>query len=208
LQRNLAATGIAPGEIDTVLMTHLHPDHSNGLATAEGTAAFPNAELAMHADEHAYWTSAEAEAEVARSGQGVPTGGAYFPMAKRQMAPYADRMRFFGGGQEVFPGVTAMHFPGHTPGHCGFLIASGGQSLLIWGDIVHLPEVQVPRPDVTILFDVDPPQAAATRRRVFDMVATEKTHIAGMHLHFPGTAHLGREGNGYRLFPEAWAQTL
>jgi hypothetical protein len=71
-----------------------------------------------------------------------------------------------------------------------------------------LPEVQVPKPEVTILFDVDPPQAAATRRRVFDMVATEKTHIAGMHLHFPATAHLGREGDGYRLFPEAWEQTL
>jgi glyoxylase-like metal-dependent hydrolase (beta-lactamase superfamily II) len=117
-------------------------------------------------------------------------------------------MRFFAHGQEVFPGVTAMHFPGHTPGHCGFLVASGGQSLLIWGDIVHLPEVQVPRPEVTILFDVDPPQAAATRRRVFDMVATEKTHIAGMHLHFPATAHLAREGGTYRLYPEAWTQVL
>ncbi len=208
LPRNLAAAGIAPDAIDTVLMTHLHPDHSNGLATADWTAAFPKAELAMHAAEHAYWTSEEAEAEVARTGQGVPTGGAYFPMAKRQMAPYADRMHFFTHGQEVFPGVTAMHFPGHTPGHCGFLVASGGQSLLIWGDIVHLPEVQVPRPEVTILFDVDPPQAAATRRRVFDMVATEKTHIAGMHLHFPATAHLAREAGGYRLYPEAWEQTL
>ncbi|MBR0673397.1 MBL fold metallo-hydrolase [Neoroseomonas soli] len=208
LPRNLAATGVTPAEIDTVLLTHMHPDHSNGLATAEGSAAFPNAELAMHGAEHAYWTSEEAEAEVARSGQGVPTGGAYFPMAKRQMAPYADRLRLFQGGAEVFPGVTAMHFPGHTPGHCGYLIASGGQSLLIWGDIVHLPEVQVPRPEVTIQFDVDPAQAAATRRRVFDMVATEKTHIAGMHLHFPGTAHLAREGGGYRLYPEAWAQAL
>ncbi|MBR0681402.1 MBL fold metallo-hydrolase [Roseomonas eburnea] len=208
LPRNLAATGVSPAEIDTVLLTHMHPDHSNGLGNAEGAAAFPQAELAMHAAEHAYWTDAEAEAEVARSGQGVPTGGAYFPMARRQMAPYAERLRLFQGGQEVFPGVTAMHFPGHTPGHCGYLIASGGESLLIWGDIVHLPEVQVPRPEVTIQFDVDPAQAAATRRRVFDMVATERTHIAGMHLHFPATAHLAREGAGYRLFPEAWTQVL
>lgn len=208
LPRNLAATGILPGEIDTILMTHLHPDHSNGLATAEDTAAFPNAELAMHAAEHAYWTSAEAEAEVLRSGQGVPTGGPYFPMAQRQIAPYADRMRLFGDGAEVFPGVTAVHLPGHTPGHCGYLIASGGDSLLIWGDTIHLPEVQVPRPEVTIAFDVDPPQAAATRRRVFDMVATEGTHIAGCHVHFPGTAHLAREGSGYRLYPDAWSQVL
>jgi glyoxylase-like metal-dependent hydrolase (beta-lactamase superfamily II) len=208
LLRNLAATGVRPEAIDTVLMTHLHPDHSNGLATAENTAFFPNAELALHAAEHAYWTRAEAEAEVRRSGQGIPTGGPYFPMAQSQIAPYADRLRLFQDGAEVFPGVTALHFPGHTPGHCGFLVASGGESLLIWGDIVHLPEVQVPRPEVTILFDVDPPQAAATRRRVFDMVATDRTHIAGMHLHFPATAHLAREGAGYRLYPEAWEQAL
>lgn len=208
LLQNLAATGVAPQQIDTVLLTHMHPDHSNGLATAEGGAFFPNAELAMHAAERDYWTSAEAEAEVARSGQGVPTGGAYFPMAKRQMAPYLDRLKLFQGGAEVLPGVTAQHFPGHTPGHCGYLIASGGQSLLIWGDIVHLPEVQVPRPEVTIAFDVDPGQAAATRRRVFDMVATEGTHIAGMHLHFPATGHLAREGGTYRLYPEAWNQVI
>jgi glyoxylase-like metal-dependent hydrolase (beta-lactamase superfamily II) len=114
-----------------------------------------------------------------------------FEAARDQAAPYRDRLRAFGGG-EVFPGVTAMPFPGHTPGRSGYMVASGGDSLLIWGDIVHVPEIQVPRPEVTMAFDVDPRQAEATRRRVFDMVATDKQAFTGMRLRFPGHAHLLR----------------
>ena len=122
----------------------------------------------------------------------------------RDLADFLAPVIPHAAGSGDLPILNGIHFT--TCG--GYLIASGGDSLLIWGDTIHLPEVQVPRPEVTILFDVDPPQAAATRRRVFDMVATEKTHIAGMHLHFPATAHLAREAGGYRLYPEAWEQTL
>lgn len=199
LMAHLSAAGVKPGDIDTVLLTHMHPDHSNGLADADGGAFFPNAELALHRAEHTYWM----QENPPQSAQGVP----YFAMAQRQAAPYAQRLRLFEGG-EVFPSVTAEHLPGHTPGHCGYRIASGGESLLIWGDIVHIPEIQVPRPEVTMTFDVDPAQAAATRARVFDMVATDGLPFAGMHLHFPGVANLAREGTGYRLYPEPWRQTL
>lgn len=200
LLQNLEAADVAPAAIDTVLLTHMHPDHANGLADAAGSAFFPAAELAMHEAEYAYWCEDQAaEATVTASGRGAP----YFAMARSQAAPYRDRLKLFQGG-EVFPGVTALHFPGHTPGHSGFLVASGSESLLIWGDIVHVPEVQVPRPEVTMQYDVDPVQAEATRRRVFDMVATDGQHIAGMHLHFPGLAHLARESGGYRLHPDAW----
>ncbi|HEY4250848.1 MAG TPA: MBL fold metallo-hydrolase [Roseomonas sp.] len=201
---NLAAAGVAPEAVDTVMLTHMHGDHSNGLADAAGNAVFPAAELALHEAEYAYWCEdPEAEAKCAASGQGVP----YFAMARTQSAPYRDRLKLFRGG-EVFPGVTAIPLPGHTPGHTGFLVSSGDQSLLIWGDIVHVPEVQVPRPEVTMQFDVDPAEAEATRRRTFDMVATDGQHIAGMHLHFPAFAHLAREGGGYRLYPDAWALEL
>jgi glyoxylase-like metal-dependent hydrolase (beta-lactamase superfamily II) len=99
-----------------------------------------------------------------------------------------------------------MH--GHTPGHSGYRIASGDKSLLIWGDIIHVPEVQVPRPEVTMVFDTDPHAAAATRKRVFDMVATDKQLIAGMHVHFPGFAHLVKQGDGYLMLPEPWDQAF
>jgi glyoxylase-like metal-dependent hydrolase (beta-lactamase superfamily II) len=126
-----------------------------------------------------------------------------FMAGRTQVAPYKSRTRTHTGG-EVFPGVTAMPFPGHTPGHSGYMVASGKDSLLIWGDIIHIPEIQIPRPEVTMAFDIDPVQAAATRRRVFDMVATDGQAVAGMHMHFPGFLHLVRRGDGYAMIHDGW----
>jgi glyoxylase-like metal-dependent hydrolase (beta-lactamase superfamily II) len=108
----------------------------------------------------------------------------------------------------VFPGVTAIPRPGHTPGHTTFIVSSGAAQLLIWGDTVHVPEVQTARPEACMDYDVDKDMAAASRRRVFDMVATDRLLVTGMHLHFPGFSHLVRSGSGYRLIPEAWDQGL
>src|SRR5215204_3636018 len=109
----------------------------------------------------------------------------FFGAAREQCAPYKDRMRPFQKG-EVFPGVTAIPCHGHTPGHTSYMISSGNEQLLIWGDTVHVPEVQTARPEVCMEFDSDPQAAEATRRRVFDMVATDRLAVTGMHLHFPG----------------------
>jgi glyoxylase-like metal-dependent hydrolase (beta-lactamase superfamily II) len=204
LFENLAAAGVRPGQVDLVLQTHCHPDHSNGLSDAQGNRLFPKAELVMHAAELAFWHDDAAMAKADETSR-----ARNFQAARDQVAPYrkAGAVRTFEGG-EVLPGVTAMPFPGHTPGHTGYLIASGGDSLLIWGDIIHVPEIQIPRPEVTMAFDIDPAQAEATRRRVFDMVAAEKLAFAGMHMHFPGAGHLTRrDGGGYALVPEYWSQS-
>ena len=200
LFENLAAAGIAPDSVDTVLLTHMHPDHSNALADGEGHARFPAATLVMHAAELAYWTDDAQVAVAAQTGRGVP----YFAAARAQMAPYRDRIRTFGGEEAVFPGVTAMPLPGHTPGHSGYRIASGDEELLVWGDIVHLPEVQIPRPEVAIQFDVDPDRAIATRRAILEQVTAEGRLVAGMHLHFPGYAHVVRRDGSFALVAEAW----
>ena len=117
----------------------------------------------------------------------------YFQAAREQTAPYKDRWRLFKQG-EVFPGVTAIPRPGHTPGHTTFMVSSGKEQLLIWGDTVHVPEVQTARPEVCMEFDTDADGAAASRRKVFDMVASDRLLVTGMHLHFPGFAHLVRRG--------------
>lgn len=196
---NLAAAGVALDRIDTILLTHMHPDHSNGLADSDGRARFPNATLVMHEAELAHWTDDAQIAVAAETGRGVP----YFATARVQMAPY--QVCTFTGG-EVFPGVEAVPLPGHTPGHSGYRVTSGGDRLLIWGDIVHLPEVQIPHPDVAIQFDVDPGLAIATRKAILAEVADQKALVAGMHLHFPGYAHVVRQDSGYRLVAEAWRQ--
>lgn len=203
LLKNLAALGVDPASIESVLLTHMHPDHSAGLTDmTTGKPHFANAELVMHENEPKHWFD---DAAMARGTEREKR--LMFQQAREQAAPYRSRMRTFTHG-EVFPGVTAIPIHGHTPGHTGYLIESGGDRLLIWGDVVHMPEVQVPRPEVSMVVDTDPAAAAAARRRVFDMVASERLLVTGMHLHFPGFSHVVREGSGYRLVPEAWRQGM
>ncbi|MGE0768784.1 MAG: MBL fold metallo-hydrolase [Hyphomicrobiaceae bacterium] len=203
LLANLGAAGIDPASIESVLLTHMHPDHSAGLTNMEtGERNFPNAELVMHENEPKHWFDDAAMA------QGNDREKAMFFKAGRdQTEPYRDRWRLFKQG-EVLPGVTAVPLHGHTPGHTGYLVTSGNQSLLIWGDIVHVPEVQTARPEACMAFDTDKAQAEATRRRVFDMVATDKLMVTGMHLHFPGFSQLVQDGSGYRLIPAAWEHAI
>src|SRR5665811_2253557 len=105
---------------------------------------------------------------------------------------------------EVFPGVTAVPSLGHTPGHTAYLIASGNDQLMIWGDTVHVPEVQTAFPEAGMAFDTDLAAAAASRKRMFDRVCADGILIAGMHLHFPAFSRLARRGDAYELYPEAW----
>ncbi|MFV0296893.1 MAG: MBL fold metallo-hydrolase, partial [Hyphomicrobiaceae bacterium] len=203
LRNNLAAAGVDPGSIDSVLLTHMHPDHSAGLMDMDtGKKNFPNAELVMHENEPRHWFDDGAMSKATDREKAM-----FFQAGRDQTEPYRKQWRLFQKG-EVLPGVTAMPFHGHTPGHTGYLISSGGESLLIWGDIVHIPEVQTARPEACMAFDTDTGQAEATRRRVFDMVATDKLLVTGMHLHFPGFSRLVTDGSVYRLIPAAWEHVL
>jgi glyoxylase-like metal-dependent hydrolase (beta-lactamase superfamily II) len=198
LAGNRAALGVKPADIDTVLVTHLHPDHVGGLVDAGGQAVFPNAELVVHAVESAYWSD---PAVLAAAPEGQEKQAVRLSLAT--IAAYRDRTRSVTGG-EVLGGVTAVPAPGHTPGHTGWLIASGGDGLLVWGDIVHLPGLQFARPDAGMAFDVDGALAIATRRRILDMAATDRLCVAGMHMDFPGFGHVVRAGSGYAFIGEPW----
>lgn len=202
LMDNIRAAGVAPEAIDTVLLTHMHPDHSNGLTGPGGERNFPGAEILLHEKELRHWTD---DAEMARAPERKKER--YFRAARRHIAAYERQLRPFESG-EVFPGVTAMSIAGHTPGHTAYVIAAGDESLMIWGDIVHVPNIQIQRPEVTLDFDSDAGAAAAMRRRVFDMAASDRMLVGGMHLDFPGFGYVGRQGDGYRYFPEPWKPLL
>ena len=203
VQRNLAAAGIDPKSIDTVLLTHMHPDHSAGLTDmSNGELLFPNAELVMHEKELPHWFDDGAMTKADERAKKL-----FFQAGREQVAPYKSRTRLFREG-EVFPGVTAIPSHGHTPGHTAYLIASGDHQLMIWGDTVHVPEVQTAHPEAGMGFDTDLAQAASSRKRMFDRVSADRTLVAGMHLHFPGFARLARRGEGYALYPEAWVHSF
>ncbi|MDR6208247.1 glyoxylase-like metal-dependent hydrolase (beta-lactamase superfamily II) [Paraburkholderia graminis] len=124
-----------------------------------------------------------------------------FLIARQVFDVYRDRLRTFDEGQ-VLPGISAMSLPGHTDGHTGYVLESRDQGLLVWGDVVHFPQIQIQRPDVSIAFDQDASLAAATRSRLLDQVSSDGLLIAGMHLGELGFARIKRTAGEYGLLYE------
>lgn len=190
----LAGIGVDPGDIGTILLTHLHGDHAGGLLDAQGEAFFRNAEIVMHEAEAAFWL------------EGAPGAGAgqqSVDFARHAIAPYRERMRLINEGP-VMAGVGAVLLPGHTPGHTGYRIGEGLASLLIWGDLVNQPAIQSAYPAAGFFSDADAALAVRTRKDMLAKAADQGLLVAGMHIEFPGVARVFRVVTGYRLVPAQW----
>ena len=197
LTENLRSMGIEPEDVDTVLMTHLHPDHVNGLIDEHGQAVFPKAELVLNEVELNFFRDPNSPS------RSPPETLEFFEGARLATAPYMARIRTVRDGP-VFPGVTAITQAGHTPGQTAWLIESGNESVMIWGDVVHMPHLQMAAPQAGTVLDVDRAQAVATRKRALDMAATDRIRVTGTHFDFPAIGHIERRTTGFGFVPEVW----
>jgi len=195
LSEGLVELGVAPEDVDTLIATHLHPDHVAGMITAEGAAVFPNAALHVTDADRAFWSD---DAHFQRALSGISD---WAKLAQAVLAAYRDRLVMAKDGSEAAPGLSFMDLPGHTPGHAGWRLDSGGETLIHAGDIIHAPVLQLADPNVAISFDIDMNTARDTRFRLLDELYRDKALFTGGHFLSPAFNRLGREGIGYRLVP-------
>jgi len=203
---NMAAAGIDPARVTHVIQSHFHGDHINGLLNAANAAAFPNAEVIVPAAEWAWWTEAANES---RSPEGQRPQFANVP---RRFAPYQGKIRQVAAGVEVLPGITSIAAYGHTPGHTLYRIADGNAQMIFVADITNRPEFMMRRPEWQIVFDFDGDMAAATRRRVLDMLATDRIRVTGYHFPFPANGYVARHVSagvqGFIFVPAEWSSAV
>ncbi len=195
---NFRAAGFDPATVDTVIVSHFHGDHINGLRLKDGTAVFPKATITVPEPEWAFWMD---DGRMAAAPDATKPA---FAAPRRVFGPIAKDIVRFEPGREVVPGVTALPAYGHTPGHMAFALTSGGARFMAVSDITNHPALFVRNPDWSAVFDVDADTARQTRRRMLDMVAADRMQVAFYHAPFPATGHVAKEGNGFRFVPVQW----
>lgn len=195
LPASLRAAGYGPEQVDDILITHVHTDHSGGLAVG-GRMQFPNATVHVGKPDVDFFLD---PGNAARTGYDTR----YFAEAEMTIGPYvrAGKVEAFDAGGEILPGVTAVPRPGHTPGHSFYRVESRGEVIEFWGDIMHFGAIQFPEPAVTVVYDQDPAAASARRAEVFAEASDRRRLVAAAHLPFPGIGHVRPGSPGYDWVP-------
>jgi len=195
LLQNLQAERISPRDIDTVILTHGHPDHIGGNTVDGSESAFPNARFVMWKDEWDFWTSERAELELDEHVREV-----LLKFARKNLPPIQSQLDLIDHETEIVPGIKAVAAPGHTPGHMALAIASGGEQLLYISDAVLHP-IHLEQPEWYAAVDFAPEQVVATRHRLLNRAAGEKALVLAFHFPFPGLGHVIQKEGAWQWQP-------
>ena len=193
--KHMQAAGIDTGTIDTVLISHFHPDHIFGLMAKDTNAqTFPEAEIIVPEAEYKFWTDPALIEKLPENRKGL---------AKRIQATFPSwkNVTQVSGEKDVAPGIRSLPAHGHTPGHTAYHISSGDKQLLVAGDIANVPALFVANPTWQAIFDSDPELATKNRIALFDRAIADGAVIAGYHFGFPNAGTIAKDGNGYVFRP-------
>ena len=185
----MAALGVAPEDVDVVLLTHMHGDHIGGLLKDE-KVTFPNATMYLGQIEHDYWAKGDHTSQ------------------QKVINAYKNKLKLFTPNEitnnetSLLPGIYGIVAYGHTPGHTAFMLESENQQFLVWGDLTHAMKIQMPCPQVAVTYDVDPNLAIKSRKKILEFVSKKNIPIAGMHIAHPGMGTVkSNHNNGYEFIP-------
>ena len=198
LLEQLRAAGFQPGDIDTVLISHYHGDHINGLRNKAGEYVFPKAKVMVPAAEHAFWMD---DAKMAAAPEGMK--GAFNNVRRTFAQMPADMLQRFEAGTEVAPGIRSIAAYGHTPGHTLFQLQSAGQSFFYVADLTNVPALFARNPDWAVTFDMDAEAARKVRREMFQRIVDSQAMLGGFHFPFPALGRMAVSGKGYAFQPIA-----
>lgn len=197
LTDRIRAAGYAPEDVGIVVITHMHPDHIGGLMEESGPA-FANARYVTGAREYDFWTKEAPSTPAAEAAKVV----------EAKVVPLAEKFTFVDDGGSVASGITALAAPGHTPGHMVYHLESDGRRLLLTADTANHFVLSLQKPDWEVRYDFDKPAAAATRRKIFGMVAADRIPFAGYHMPFPAVGYVEAAGDGFRYVPASYQLDL
>jgi glyoxylase-like metal-dependent hydrolase (beta-lactamase superfamily II) len=193
LGASLAAAGVDPNSVTDIFISHVHGDHVGGLVNTQGALAFPNATIHISKPEWTYLSGMKAD--VAKS-FGLSNYAALLTAIKPKIDAFAP-------GSELVPGIVkAVEIKGHTPGHSGYMITSGTDSLLYVGDSMHHFVVSLQKPEWTVAFDGDAKVAAASRAALLAKLAADGQRVYAVHFPFPGIGKIEKHGDGFAWVAE------